>query len=276
MSNESAVKRFTYDWLIRFAELHPFSPYDTNLFEFPIGFVQSWHLSKFAAISPLFTTVIARYMPYIVYEPYMVCINNGIIENYTLPKLKKCCIFISDKVRFANLKPGIITLLRNNHVFFNARSLFALNLGGCGENSITSDELKYLLKFGNFEKLVQITTALTEPMKLSEIWPYFANWNDICLDIENLVWDENLVAVLQKSHNFPKDFECSKVNVSDKTILEFFDYILRRQPASLGKAIINKYVSSGVPFGYCEGGNKTSFKTAQFVETDGKLEYYFI
>uniref|UniRef100_A0A7E4UY75 Anoctamin n=1 Tax=Panagrellus redivivus TaxID=6233 RepID=A0A7E4UY75_PANRE len=74
-SNVSAVNRFTYDWLIRFIELHPLKMEEYFNVEYRKHWVTVNHnelrpddyLSKYVAISPMFTNLINRYMPYAFY-----------------------------------------------------------------------------------------------------------------------------------------------------------------------------------------------------------------
>uniref|UniRef100_A0A7E4UN36 Transposase n=1 Tax=Panagrellus redivivus TaxID=6233 RepID=A0A7E4UN36_PANRE len=58
---DNVIKRFTYDWLIRFAELDPFeAPKKFHIKDY-------YHkTSKYSAISPRFTTLISRYMPDVI------------------------------------------------------------------------------------------------------------------------------------------------------------------------------------------------------------------
>uniref|UniRef100_A0A7E4ZV76 Hemicentin-1 n=1 Tax=Panagrellus redivivus TaxID=6233 RepID=A0A7E4ZV76_PANRE len=102
-SNDSAIKRFTYDWLIRFAELHPFLLNDSPYGEVRLGVFKS-HRSKYAAISPLFTTVIVRYMPYLFYS-VCISIEYGLINGWFLPNSKRCSIYIGIRCTFYKLTP---------------------------------------------------------------------------------------------------------------------------------------------------------------------------
>uniref|UniRef100_A0A7E4UXV9 Fibronectin type-III domain-containing protein n=1 Tax=Panagrellus redivivus TaxID=6233 RepID=A0A7E4UXV9_PANRE len=77
-SNNTAIRRFTYDWLIRFAELCPFETHDV----WKVGEFQEGPYNPFTskyAISPMFTTLITRYMPNLYYM-FEVRILNGEIQ----------------------------------------------------------------------------------------------------------------------------------------------------------------------------------------------------
>uniref|UniRef100_A0A7E4ZV04 Uncharacterized protein n=1 Tax=Panagrellus redivivus TaxID=6233 RepID=A0A7E4ZV04_PANRE len=97
-SNGSAVTRFTYDWLIRFAELHPFklteyfhkteletanekdnTQLPDNVEDFPKGAYDP-RRSKYAAVSPLFTNLVTRYMPYLHYDDAFRIENQDLIR----------------------------------------------------------------------------------------------------------------------------------------------------------------------------------------------------
>uniref|UniRef100_A0A7E4VGF0 HORMA domain-containing protein n=1 Tax=Panagrellus redivivus TaxID=6233 RepID=A0A7E4VGF0_PANRE len=93
-SNNTVIKRVTYDWLIRFAELHPIesNDYDDPDYDYlPEGLYDPLE-SKYVAISSFFTTIITRYIPYI-FQMQNVTIKNSLPQcpfevtfNFVKPK----------------------------------------------------------------------------------------------------------------------------------------------------------------------------------------------
>uniref|UniRef100_A0A7E4VNK4 F-box domain-containing protein n=1 Tax=Panagrellus redivivus TaxID=6233 RepID=A0A7E4VNK4_PANRE len=269
VSTDSALQRFTYDWLVRFAELHPmkltdikdiekFYDIDGRIETHPLKPYNPNH-SKYAAISPLFTTVIGRYMPSLFYGG-LVYVKNGTIQKCSLSTVNKCNIMIGSLVKFTDALPGMITWFKNNRVFFYGESLLIMKKT-VGSN-ITFDELKYLLKcckFGNFNKNIELYATLTVPLLFSELWPHLKRCEVLRLYIDNVVYGENMAQVLRKNRSIPRDMRLDGVDVSDNVLLEIIDYFVslpvrptayefnfrHQKPVSLGEAIYDKYVSVG-------------------------------
>uniref|UniRef100_A0A7E4VC75 Calponin-homology (CH) domain-containing protein n=1 Tax=Panagrellus redivivus TaxID=6233 RepID=A0A7E4VC75_PANRE len=98
-SNDSAIKRFTYDWLIRFAELHPFLLQDS--FDSRFQGLLLPNRSKYSCISPLLASVIARYMPSLFYDNKLlikdrkqpISLGEAIVDKYAscgVPLMELC------------------------------------------------------------------------------------------------------------------------------------------------------------------------------------------
>uniref|UniRef100_A0A7E4ZQS4 BTB domain-containing protein n=1 Tax=Panagrellus redivivus TaxID=6233 RepID=A0A7E4ZQS4_PANRE len=151
-SNKTVIKRFTYDWLIRFAELHPFEirgyfsqPYC------PTGLYNP-HRSKYAAISPLFTTLITKNMPYLVYE-YELNTQNCKSISYSLPSHKRKIIFVSKTYSFYEQATGAISWLKDNRTTFYGESLYI------NDAAITPEELQCFFKICYFDNIVKVKSA---------------------------------------------------------------------------------------------------------------------
>uniref|UniRef100_A0A7E5A1D1 F-box domain-containing protein n=1 Tax=Panagrellus redivivus TaxID=6233 RepID=A0A7E5A1D1_PANRE len=266
-SNDSAIKRFTYDWLIRFAELHPFEIVEY----FNPRYRNQWDLvtpnerrppdypSKYAKISPMFTTLITRHKPYLFYSEYVnMKIINGKLK-LKLPLHKKWKIIISEWCQFVGLQPGMISRFKDNQVNFYRQQLLTYIYPDT-ECRMTPDELKYLLKFGNFDTTVKIHANLTEAVDFSEICPLIAHCKDILLDVEDLAFSDKVANAFRKNQLCPNKLCLMKLEMSDKAVLEMFEYFSKlqnrpkffyfvfkqRKPATLAKAIIDKYKCPGM------------------------------
>uniref|UniRef100_A0A7E4V0V5 FTH domain-containing protein n=1 Tax=Panagrellus redivivus TaxID=6233 RepID=A0A7E4V0V5_PANRE len=273
-SNDSAVKRFTYDWLIRFAELHPFKTDEYFNYEKQNQWITintnerrpEDYPSKYAALSPMFSTLITRHMPHSFYSDVAnLEINNGKIQIYdyrgrlqqlTLPSHKTFKLIFCGWCYFTRLTSGMINWFKANGVFFYGNELyvgydFELKISEC---YITFDELTYLLKFCNFDTALKIRATLTEAVEFAQICPLLAHCKNIRLAITNLTCTDNIVAALRDNQICPDVFEIAELDVSDKAVLEMFDYFValpnrpnmlcfefaQRKPVSLSEAMTEK------------------------------------
>uniref|UniRef100_A0A7E4WAX4 DUF58 domain-containing protein n=1 Tax=Panagrellus redivivus TaxID=6233 RepID=A0A7E4WAX4_PANRE len=239
--NDTAIKRFTYDWLIRFAELHPFETHDSVHTNWELLYtddnpltIYSSHCSKYAAISPMFTTLVARYMPYIFYAPSLTT-ESGVIkyddvhkEHHALSK-KKSKIYVCGTCDFTSLTPGMITSFMKNRVFFYGKKLRILSFKNSTKSCMTPDELRYLLKNHNVEREVSIDVVLTTPVSISEILPLVAHCKKIRFGIPNLVYGENIANVFHHNRVCPTSLDINHLKLSDTAVLEMFDYLLSLQ-----------------------------------------------
>uniref|UniRef100_A0A7E4ZY73 F-box domain-containing protein n=1 Tax=Panagrellus redivivus TaxID=6233 RepID=A0A7E4ZY73_PANRE len=266
MPLDSVLKRFTYDWLIRFAELHPFEIYDYNANGYdwlPSGPRNPLH-SKYAAISPRFTTIITRYMPYIFYSKY-VNVENGTIKEDALPLHNKTKVYACDTVKFSKLNPGILSVFQDKRVTFYFSKTFWIFESANSKNTYTSNEFKYVLKFCPFGEIFYGFGAFDKPTMLSEIWPLLTHYKEISLYIKNLIYDDNIGIAFCQSKTFPIKLSWCNVNISDKTMLEMFDYFMSvpqrsldlrltfQQPKSpsLFQTVVEKFVSAGNRVTHC-------------------------
>uniref|UniRef100_A0A7E4VIE3 F-box domain-containing protein n=1 Tax=Panagrellus redivivus TaxID=6233 RepID=A0A7E4VIE3_PANRE len=267
-SNVNAIKRFTYDWLIRFAELHPVVipvSYEDKVF------YDGSYTSKYAAISPLFTTLVNRHMPYIIYASvalinnYKICQGStflSTIKHYEPGAYKKQTVFVSAWCTFAVATSGELSWFKNNRISFNAEDLYIISKNDSENNAeLTPDELIYLLKFSSFDNEIEISANLSEPMLFTEIWPMMAHCKTVTLRIKNLIYDENMTTAFRESQVCPQTMQFNWVDIPDKAILEVFDYLVSlpvrprlfrfflSQPKqeSLGEAITKKYTCAGIP-----------------------------
>uniref|UniRef100_A0A7E4VM67 F-box domain-containing protein n=1 Tax=Panagrellus redivivus TaxID=6233 RepID=A0A7E4VM67_PANRE len=258
-SNSNAIKRFTYDWLIRFAELHPVEVPDYNNFmdQFLDG-PYSPLCSKYAAISPVFTTLITQHMPY-MFHKHLTEIVKGKIANVDVPLTHKYKIYACTECHIMRpTAPGMLGWLETNRVVIYSQ-LIATMFDDLSDHILTVHELKYLLKFGPRDRFFHVRGVLTEPFKFSELWPLLQHCKETRIDLKNLIYDDNIATVLRENQVFPNEVWLCGLNVSDKAVLEIVDYFLalpkfpelllfkflQFKPVSLREAIITKLVSIG-------------------------------
>uniref|UniRef100_A0A7E4VFA4 BTB domain-containing protein n=1 Tax=Panagrellus redivivus TaxID=6233 RepID=A0A7E4VFA4_PANRE len=264
-SNNTVIKRFTYDWLIRFAELHPIEINDYDVPDYgqvPQG-PQDPLESKYAAISPFFTTIISRYMPYIFHKADLL-VENGVIkaEEDELPPHNKTKVYACENLEFSNLKPGTISLLKNNRIsFYYSKALLMLGhfLEPNSRNTFTADEVKHVLKSCPFGEIFHACANFDKPTPFSEICPLLSHYKEIRMGISNLIYDENIANVMNQCHVAPNEIDLRDLNISDKVILEMLGYFvslpqcpneltftfLKPKPILLFDAVVEKFVSAG-------------------------------
>uniref|UniRef100_A0A7E4VN94 FBA_2 domain-containing protein n=1 Tax=Panagrellus redivivus TaxID=6233 RepID=A0A7E4VN94_PANRE len=266
-SNKRVIKRFTYDWLIRFAELHPFKVSDFN----SDRYLFKTYNSKYAQISALFNILLARHAPNIVYigeKDWNAnffnkrCVFERDIDLsyyvflYNLGRSKKVTVFVSETFLLLDIVPGAITTIKNDrHVLYGRRLDVLYNKDRAVNTvtpAITSEELKYLVKFGRFKRSIFIDVTLTNPVTFSEIWPLVSKCRVLFLSIKNLIYNDNIANALRKN-KCPSFITLKKIDISDKALLEMFDFFLvrpvrhlrlffkQRKDKLIGKAIIDKY-----------------------------------
>uniref|UniRef100_A0A7E4VZL0 FTH domain-containing protein n=1 Tax=Panagrellus redivivus TaxID=6233 RepID=A0A7E4VZL0_PANRE len=257
-STGTTIKRFTYDWLIRFAELHPFTSIPGRRLKL-INYKP--HFSQYAVISPLFTKLLIKYMPHLVYSRYLV-IKNGEIQKNTLSLREKHVIFICQYLNLKCLTSETVAFLKKNAIFFYAEwyKIEPTNLLekiNFLESVITPDDLKYLLKYRHCFDNFQIEARLTEPMMFDELFPFIAHCGLICLNVENLIYGKMMADVLRESQSCPKKLWFHRLDVSQEAVLDLLDAILSLptrpdavhlcftipQPVSFAKNIVDKYKS---------------------------------
>uniref|UniRef100_A0A7E4VBM8 MFS domain-containing protein n=1 Tax=Panagrellus redivivus TaxID=6233 RepID=A0A7E4VBM8_PANRE len=249
-SNKTVIKRFTYDWLIRFAELHPFEirgyfnqPYC------PTGFYNP-HRSKYFAISPFFTSLIINNMPHLVYD-YNHHLQNCTIRNYTVPSDRNYNVLISYKTCFISKQTvDTISWLKDNRIIFCGASLNVFDA------VVTPDVMLYVFKMSKFDSVIEVKAALTKPLMFSDIWPLISPCQFLKLDIAKLIYNENIASVFSKNQVSQTHLYLNRLNLSDDSILEMVDYFLslpvhpvmitlgflRRIPASLAPIINDKSI----------------------------------
>uniref|UniRef100_A0A7E4UY25 F-box domain-containing protein n=1 Tax=Panagrellus redivivus TaxID=6233 RepID=A0A7E4UY25_PANRE len=240
---DNAIKRFTYDWLIRFAELHPFEVPESLW-----GINSYRQTSKYSAISPCFTTVISRHMPY-------VYCSSGLYKNECQQMSdtflrQKLTIVICNSLNLPDLTSYYTLFLKNRVFFFATRfSMYDNSI------SMTSDQLKYMLKNCSSD-CCEVRADLLDPMPFSDIWPFLKRCRDIRVYIlKNLIFGDNIVNLIRGS--CPECLVLGLLDVSEKTVLELFDFLLslpnyprnvhfaftKEHPISLAEAIVAKFNS---------------------------------
>uniref|UniRef100_A0A7E4VNP8 F-box domain-containing protein n=1 Tax=Panagrellus redivivus TaxID=6233 RepID=A0A7E4VNP8_PANRE len=257
--NNNTIKRFTYDWLIRFAELHPFEicDYEYN-FDILPGSPYNPLYSNYAAISPMFTTLITRHMPYIFHD-FFINILNGAIQNDVPPTHHRYKIYVCYECQIdGRTTPGMLSLLETNRIIIYTELICTL-FSELSDHTLTPNELKYLLKFGPRDRIFQICGVLSEPFEFAELWPLLQHCKEIRIELKNLIYDENVATVLKKHLFFPNEICFLDLQLPDKTVLEMFDYFLslpkfpkgvlfqfqQLKPVELRKAITKKLFSVG-------------------------------
>uniref|UniRef100_A0A7E4ZYA5 F-box domain-containing protein n=1 Tax=Panagrellus redivivus TaxID=6233 RepID=A0A7E4ZYA5_PANRE len=269
-ANDLVIRRFTNDWLIRFAELHYFEPFDLPNNSNTEVLAHYSITSKYTAISPLFTHIITQYTPYLYYNFNFYVKNDKIADNklhglfhdFTLPTPKKWNVFISETCRIGDLTPGTVSWLAKNCVTFYSRDLRISDFAEPIINTMTTYELKYLLNSCKFDRKVEICAILTDSIAFAEVCPLVAHCKDITIDVKNMVFDGNVANVLRENQLCPNFFLLHELDLSERAFLEMLDYFLvlpvcdrvlsfkfvKRQPVSLSKAIAAKYEHAGVMF----------------------------
>uniref|UniRef100_A0A7E4ZZS2 FTH domain-containing protein n=1 Tax=Panagrellus redivivus TaxID=6233 RepID=A0A7E4ZZS2_PANRE len=287
MSNNIVLKRFTYDWLIRFAELHPFQLYDYHDDEagpIPQGAYNPLD-SKYAKISPLFTTLINRYMPYI-YQTRELFVEEGIIQEDKLPSNNKTKVYACECLELGDIVPGSISSLQAKRVTFFYSGQLSFYHSHSIQCIYTADELKYLLKSCPFGKVFFGIGIFDKPTMFSEIWPLLKKFTKICLDIENLNYGENVATVLRENQVFPDMLILQKLNVSDKAVLDIIDYnlslpesikefrlrFLEPKPLPFYDTIVAKFASAGYQIGQCSKP-ETKFTGMEMMVRDNTIDF---
>uniref|UniRef100_A0A7E4V6F8 ORF2 n=1 Tax=Panagrellus redivivus TaxID=6233 RepID=A0A7E4V6F8_PANRE len=173
-SPQGAIQRFTYDWLIRFCELHITKPlnfvktdarvivYNTHIEPDP--------LSMFCKSNSLFAALTERYTPLVIKGDDIWFYRNPL----TFPKGKK--IVITGFVNFEGYLPGSLTNYMRRKIYFNPDRVVTMN------SVMTPDEFTYILKqcksFVPWSK-----TSLSKPVLCSELWPLLGHCTILKEDI---------------------------------------------------------------------------------------------
>uniref|UniRef100_A0A7E5A0L6 F-box domain-containing protein n=1 Tax=Panagrellus redivivus TaxID=6233 RepID=A0A7E5A0L6_PANRE len=253
-SNNTVIERFTYDWLIRFAELHPFKFPDKDFFT-NMQFTPTVLSSNYSSVSPLFTKLINQYMPYVRYVE-MLNIHDGVIQECDLPSVNKYKIYICTHCCFHSLTPGEFTAFKNNRVMFYGK-LLTIEDSLANRNGITPDELRYMTKYRNFDISVKLLADFAQPTKFSEICSLIKHCRNITLNCPNLTFDENMLYVLRGNQFCPRTYNIDAPIISDRAVLEMIEYfmdspevhdvsliLLREKIEALRSGLIDKYGNS--------------------------------
>uniref|UniRef100_A0A7E4WBJ5 FTH domain-containing protein n=1 Tax=Panagrellus redivivus TaxID=6233 RepID=A0A7E4WBJ5_PANRE len=189
MSSGNAIQRFTYDWLIRFAELHPIETRKTKRLK--VVHYGPQH-SRLAQVSPLFTTLLNRYMP-IILKPYDVLYFESLPMRVRTPQGQRLTIpdkngriFVITKTvaSYRSCRAGALTTRLSKRVYYtDVKSTFASN------SSFTPYELMYLAREA-VNKLQFSNCFVTEVVKFTDLWPLLRRKTTVGLDIKNLSFEK--------------------------------------------------------------------------------------
>uniref|UniRef100_A0A7E4ZVF2 FTH domain-containing protein n=1 Tax=Panagrellus redivivus TaxID=6233 RepID=A0A7E4ZVF2_PANRE len=120
----------------------------------------------------------------------------------------------------------MITWFNDNRVFFFWTKLYVDFYYVSKECRMTPDEMRYLLKSGNFGSGIDICATLTESVNFSTTCPLFAHYKDITLEVTNLVFDGSIATILHENQIRPEKIRLRVLDISDTVLLEMFDYFL--------------------------------------------------
>uniref|UniRef100_A0A7E4VYP7 Acyltransferase n=1 Tax=Panagrellus redivivus TaxID=6233 RepID=A0A7E4VYP7_PANRE len=231
-SNGSAIKRFTYDWLIRFAELHPFQSF---YFDGHPSVAFNLLTSKYAAISPIFARLIIRHMPYLYYGNQLHVSNRKIVkkfglqpdlQSFELPSPKKYSIYICGVCHITELTPDLFTWFEDNRIIFYGEHIYMTKSGATVVNDPSPNTSgPRLQQFHNERMLLFSTTTLTEPIDFSEVCPFLAHYKYITLYIP-VIYGTSFTNIARKNQFTPERFYVFEQDVSDNVMLEMVDYFL--------------------------------------------------
>uniref|UniRef100_A0A7E4ZQR5 F-box domain-containing protein n=2 Tax=Panagrellus redivivus TaxID=6233 RepID=A0A7E4ZQR5_PANRE len=164
MSN-TTIKRFTYDWLIRFAEL---LPSDRSKF-------------KLRQLSPLFTNLVGKYNKFKLQPILYITEGTNVKELLQSPNGD---IWIPTNLLLWNVtQPGAVSTLMASKV--SLCRIKVISVRGC---VLTPEELLYLVKHCPTCE-VSLDGTLTEPAYFSTIHPYLLRTAHVCLNLVNLIYD---------------------------------------------------------------------------------------
>uniref|UniRef100_A0A7E4W7D1 Glycosyltransferase family 92 protein n=1 Tax=Panagrellus redivivus TaxID=6233 RepID=A0A7E4W7D1_PANRE len=273
-SNDTAIKRFTYDWLIRFAELHPFEVTNPIFEDAPP--------SKYTAISPLFTTLMVRHKPTFWYYSELRLKHNNMQTRVNPSNSMKRNIIICKFVEFHGHVSDIVAAFIKNRVTCYSNSM-RISTG-----TVSPDDLKYLFKYRNHDKVAILTGVnLTKPMPVTDFWPLIMHCKSILFNMEEFAHGEGIANAIKEYRLCPDELYVSGLDMPKNAVLDVFDSILalpthpknvnlrflQNQTASLARAVIKTYVFSGVAVKHCRP--KRPYQTIDYIKQDGLLVGYF-
>uniref|UniRef100_A0A7E4URP8 Response regulatory domain-containing protein n=1 Tax=Panagrellus redivivus TaxID=6233 RepID=A0A7E4URP8_PANRE len=170
-SPDNALKRFTYDWLIRFVELHRI---DTDFINYKLRSSRYGPTdSPYSKLSPLFTDLVKWYMP-IILNPHIAEFRKGKlylkereddVAEMPIPIDDRKPVLIPKNIIFEKVKAGTLTEYIGRRVFCIDSKMTHVQ-----ESHFTPAELEYLIKQSRRDLLL-LDSFLTEPVNFSHIWP---------------------------------------------------------------------------------------------------------
>uniref|UniRef100_A0A7E4VPY4 FTH domain-containing protein n=1 Tax=Panagrellus redivivus TaxID=6233 RepID=A0A7E4VPY4_PANRE len=189
MSQNGAIKRFTYDFLVRLAETLPEND------------------EKFKQVSPLFTSLEKKYAVDSVYF-YNFTLNQKCFDEIVIKRSASKTMKIQGLLSLHDFDPeGFQSKIIARKICFDAA---CLSITDC---EFSPTQLRYLLSGGRHNFLTILRCTLTEPMNFSELWPYLSICSSANLDIKNLIVDETTGQDLFKRSNRSYLFDMTLTNV---------------------------------------------------------------
>uniref|UniRef100_A0A7E4VNX6 F-box domain-containing protein n=1 Tax=Panagrellus redivivus TaxID=6233 RepID=A0A7E4VNX6_PANRE len=228
--SSTTLQRFTYDWLIRFCELHPLK---RTYFECPNNnvFCTNFHqtakcyrpsLSKYSKISTHFANLTEKYMPYI-HANFGQHIRNDKMDPWPLPQTKKKIVLIG-YILFEDFTPSTITNFYNsNRIYFSTQFI------RMSKSSIDPAELVQLVKGAHSISILD--SSMTQPVLYSEIWPLLRRCHEISIHFENLIYDDKMPDILANTtwHKPSQGLHLNYFDLCEDKVLPVVDHFITAQ-----------------------------------------------
>uniref|UniRef100_A0A7E4VEB3 RNA_lig_T4_1 domain-containing protein n=1 Tax=Panagrellus redivivus TaxID=6233 RepID=A0A7E4VEB3_PANRE len=221
-NSDSVIKRFTYDWLIRFFELHPVK-YDWGGHRHSITARKEGgrlEISKYHPVSPLFERLSELYMPH-VYEwrPNIVV------------KVKKSF----------ELTPKKVIILRESgyfdgddaNPFLKYGVYFDKNIFTIKDQYFEHAELLSLVSHINCNWLTIKDITTDRKVYLTEVCCFFKNLTTLVLDADSIIVENNFPEVFAKNDLSLCRAHFYNLTVSEEPVVEFLkNNISKKQKSS--------------------------------------------
>uniref|UniRef100_A0A7E4WA84 FBA_2 domain-containing protein n=1 Tax=Panagrellus redivivus TaxID=6233 RepID=A0A7E4WA84_PANRE len=240
-SPQNVIQRFTYDWLIRFCELHPtdsnnfICPHYLNQTDFlQIPYIHARPLSRYSIVSELFDRLTKRYTPLIVHgNGYMY---QDEMLKFVIPKTTKTVV-LTGFVKFLLMKAGTITkYIEQKKIFFNLERLVI------STSILQPSEFTYLVR--QCKTVVCIDCSLTKPLPYSKVWPLISHCITLNLDVRNLYFDDKMShALTQTAENGPWFVTMRNLCLNEETVFPIVNYYMTVPNGHFVQMMFQKYDS---------------------------------
>uniref|UniRef100_A0A7E4V9B9 F-box domain-containing protein n=1 Tax=Panagrellus redivivus TaxID=6233 RepID=A0A7E4V9B9_PANRE len=164
----SAIKRFTYDWLIRFMEL---TPEDAN--------------PNLGDISPLFNDCAKKYAPKFIFLKGDYYGN----PSYTVPSHFKGKVVYTGDIPI-NSYQELAKLMRPNFHFHVTMTLWT------EVDNIEFFDFKRVLGKSIKKRVAMDECQFASPVLFSELWPLVKDCEEVRLDVGNIHYEANMADML--------------------------------------------------------------------------------